>query len=54
MQLPETFLEQMKLLLGTDYDVLAGSYERKAPLPDFVFNTGKTNREAWENDAVTL
>ena len=29
MQLPETFLEQMKLLLGTDYDAWLESYDKK-------------------------
>ena len=29
MRLPETFLEQMKLLLGTDYDAWLESYEKK-------------------------
>lgn len=48
MQLPETFLEQMKLLLGTDYDAWLESYEKK-PFAGLRFNTGKTNREAWEN-----
>ena len=46
MQLPETFLEQMKLLLGTDYDAWLESYEKK-PFAGLRFNTGKTNREAW-------
>lgn len=35
MQLPETFLEQMKLLLGTDYDAWLESYD-KSRLPDFA------------------
>lgn len=48
MQLPETFLEQMKLLLGTDYDAWLESYEKKS-FAGLRFNTGKTNREAWEN-----
>ena len=48
MQLPETFLEQMKLLLGTDSDAGLESYETK-PFAGLRFNTGKTNREAWEN-----
>lgn len=48
MQLPETFLEQMKLLLGTDYDAWLESYDKK-PVAGLRFNGVKTDREEWEN-----
>lgn len=48
MQLPETFLEQMKLLLGADYDVWLESYEKK-PFAGLRINETKTDREEWEN-----
>ena len=47
MQLPETFLEQMKLLLGTDYDAWLESYDKK-PLAGLRFNTLKTHTDEWE------
>ena len=47
MQLPETFLEQMKLLLGTDYDAWLESYDKK-PLAGLRCNTAKTYTEEWE------
>ena len=47
MQLPETFLEQMKLLLGTDYDAWLESYDKK-PLAGLRFNTVKTYTDEWE------
>lgn len=47
MQLPETFLEQMKLLLGTDYDAWLESYDKK-PLAGLRYNTAKTYTEEWE------
>ena len=47
MQLPETFLEQMKLLLGTDYDAWLESYDKK-PLAGLRFNTAKTYTDEWE------
>ena len=47
MQLPETFLEQMKLLLGTDYDAWLESYDKK-PLAGLRFNTAKTHTDEWE------
>lgn len=48
MQLPETFLEQMKLLLGADYDAWLESYEKK-PFAGLRINETKTDREEWEN-----
>lgn len=48
MQLPETFLEQMKLLLGPDYDAWLESYDKK-PFAGLRINETKTGREGWEN-----
>lgn len=47
MRLPDTFLEQMKSLLGEEYDAWLESYER----PSFAglrINSMKTNPETWE------
>ena len=48
MQLPETFLEQMKLLLGTDYECMARRSYDKKPLAGLRFNTVKTYTDEWE------
>ncbi len=47
MQLPETFLEQMKLLLGTDYEAWLKSYDEK-PYAGFRVNTRKVKPEYWK------
>ena len=43
MQLPETFLEQMKQLLGSDYDAWLESYAQK-PFAGLRINETKTDR----------
>ena len=48
MQLPETFLEQMKQLLGSDYDAWLESYAQK-PFAGLRINETKTDRETWES-----
>ena len=47
MRLPETFLEQMKLLLGTDYDAWLESYEKK-PYAGLRVNRSKIEPDEWE------
>ena len=49
MRLPETFLEQMKLLLGTDYDAWLESYEKK-PYAGLRVNRSKIEPDEWENN----
>lgn len=48
MQLPETFLEQMKQLLGSDYDAWLESYAQ-TPFAGLRINETKTDRETWES-----
>lgn len=47
MQLPETFLEQMKLLLGTDYEAWLKSYDEK-PYAGLRVNNRKVKPEHWK------
>ena len=47
MQLPETFLKQMKLLLGADYNEWLESYEKK-PFAGLRINAAKITPEEWE------
>lgn len=47
MQLPKEFLEQMKLLLGTEYEAWLNSYEKK-PFAGLRVNTGKVGTKQWE------
>ncbi len=48
MRLPEAFLENMKDLLGDEYDVWLASYE-ETPLPGLRINRLKCDPAAWES-----
>ena len=53
MQLPEIFLEQMKQLLGSDYDAYRKSYASKA-ICRTPHQRDKTDWETWESAPLFL
>lgn len=48
MKLPETFLENMKELLGGEYSAWLASYEEN-PHQGLRINTGKLTAETWKS-----